>query len=167
MNILLLILLIIALVAGLLLVPLGLPGLWVMVLAIIGYAVLTGPQVISTTTIVVVLALALIGELIEAWAGYGLARRYGSSRRAAWGALVGGIVGAIVGVPVPLVGSVIGGFAGAFAGATLVQYLEAREARAAIGAGWAAVMGRAVAAAAKIGLGVVIAVVGLFAALTK
>ena len=164
MDLLLVILLIAVFVVGLLLIPLGLPGLWLIVLAIIGYAVLTGPQRISTATIIVVLILASLGELIEAWAGFSLARRFGGSRRAAWGALVGGIIGAIVGVPVPLIGSVIGGFAGAFVGATLVQYAEVREARAAVGAGWGALMGRAAAAAVKTALGIVIAVIGLFAA---
>ena len=44
------------------------------------------------------------------------ARKYGGSKRAGWGAIIGGIVGAFVGVPIPIVGSVIGAFAGAFVG---------------------------------------------------
>ncbi len=97
--------------------------------------------------------------------GFRLARRYGGSTRAGWGALAGGLVGAAVGVPIPVVGSVIGGFVGAFAGAALFEYTRALRADVAVGAGWGAVLGRAAATAAKMALGVVIAVLGLFAAI--
>jgi uncharacterized protein YqgC (DUF456 family) len=75
------------------------------------------------------------------------------------------LIGVVVGVPVPLIGSVIGGFAGAFAGAALFEYTRARRAGAAAWAGWGAVLGRAAAAAAKMALGIVIAVSVVFAAL--
>ena len=149
---------------GLALVPLGLPGLWVMVLAVIGYAALTDFQRIGAATILIVVALAAIGEVLEAWLGFGFARRYGGSKRAGWGALVGGIVGAIVGVPVPVIGSVIGAFIGSFAGAVVFEYSKS-DAGTAVRAGWGALLGRAAATAAKIAVGVVIAVVALFAAL--
>src|SRR5205809_651800 len=118
-------------ILGLVLVPLGLPGLWVMVAGVVGYGWLTGFRSVGVATIAVVLGLAFLGEIIEAWLGFRFARTFGGSRRSAWGALVGGIVGAVMGVPVPIVGSV----------------------------------GRATAAAAKIALGVVIAVLGVIAAL--
>jgi len=151
--------------AGLLLIPLGLPGLWVMVLGVLAYGGMTDFQTVTTGIVVLVVALAAVGEVIEAWLGFRLARIYGGSRRAGWGALAGGLIGAVVGVPVPLVGSVIGGFLGAFAGAALLEYTRARHAGAAAGAGWGAVLGRAAAAAAKMALGIVIAVVALFATL--
>ena len=150
---------------GLILIPLGLPGLWVMVLAFLGYAWLTGFQTVSLTLVVVVVGLALLGEIVEAWVGFRLARRYGGSNRGAWGALVGGLVGAAVGVPIPIVGSVFGGFLGAFGGAVLFEYTVARRSDVALGAGWGAVLGRAAAAAAKMALGVIIAVLGLYAAI--
>jgi len=81
------------------------------------------------------------------------------------GALVGGIVGAAMGVPVPIVGSVIGAFLGSFAGAAVFEYSLSRTPGTAVRVGWGAVVGRATAGAAKIALGVVIAVLGLFAAL--
>ncbi len=151
--------------AGLVLVPLGLPGLWVMVAGIIGYGWLTDFRSVGVTTIAIVLVLALVGEIVETWLGFRLARRYGASPRAGWRALVGGIVGALVGAPVPIVGSVIAGFVGSFAGAALFEYSRSWAAGTAVRAGWGAVLGRAAAAAAKIALGVAIAVVGIFAAL--
>ena len=151
-------------IAGLVLVPLGLPGLWVMVAGVLGYGALTGFRTIGIATLAIVLALALLGELVEWWVGFGLTERYGGSRRSGWGALVGGIVGAMVGVPVPIVGSVIGAFLGAFAGAAVLEYSVTRTPTVAVRAGWGAVLGRAAGAAAKIALGVVIAVIGGFAA---
>ncbi|MGH7526967.1 MAG: DUF456 domain-containing protein [Gemmatimonadales bacterium] len=151
--------------AGLLLIPFGLPGLWVMVLGLLAYGWLTDFRSMTAGVIVLVLGLALVGEVVEAWLGFRFARRYGGSSRAGWGALVGGLVGAVIGVPVPLIGSVIGGFVGAFAGAALFEYTRERHSETAARAGWGAVLGRAAAAGVKMALGVVIAVVGLFAAL--
>jgi uncharacterized protein YqgC (DUF456 family) len=151
--------------AGLVLIPFGLPGLWVIVLGVVGYGWLTDFRTIGTGVMILAIALAMLGEVIESWLGFRLARRYGGSSRAGWGALIGGLIGAIVGVPVPLIGSVIGGFVGAFVGAALFEYTRARRYETAAKAGWGAVLGRAAAAAAKIALGVVIAVSALFAAL--
>ena len=148
---------------GLVLVPLGLPGLWVMVLGVIGYGWLTSFHTVGVASIVIVVSLALLGEVLEAWLGFGVARRYGGSSRAGWGALIGGLVGAVVGVPVPIIGSVIGAFAGSFAGAAVFEYSFSRAPDTAVRAGWGAVLGRAAAAATKIALGVVIAVVAAFA----
>jgi len=150
---------------GLVLIPLGLPGLWIMVGGLLAYGWLTDFRSIGVATIAIVVAIAFLGEIIESWLGFRFAKRYGGSSRSGWGALVGGLVGAVVGVPVAIVGSVIGAFLGAFAGAALFEFSYSRQAGVAVGAGWGAVVGRAAAAAAKIALGVVIAVIGLFAAL--
>src|SRR5881275_1142474 len=137
-------------VAGLALVPLGLPGLWLMLAAVVGYGWLTGFHAIGLVTIAVVL---------------GLARRYGGSPRAGWGALLGGLAGAVIGVPVPLVGSVIGAILGSFAGAMLFVYSSSRTAQTAVRAGWGALVGRLAAGTAKVTVGIVMAVVALVAAL--
>jgi uncharacterized protein YqgC (DUF456 family) len=154
-------------IVGLALIPLGLPGLWLMVLGVIGYGWMTRFHTIGVATIAIVVGLAVVGEVLEAWVGFGLARRYGGSSRAGWGALVGGIVGALIGVPVPIVGSVIGAFVGSFAGAALFELTWSRTPGTAVRAGWGAVLGRAAAAASKIGLGVVVVVIAAFAALRR
>jgi uncharacterized protein YqgC (DUF456 family) len=150
---------------GLALIPLGLPGLWVIVLGILGFGWLTEFRTLGVGLIVTILGLALFGEAVEAYVGFRLAQRYGGSRRAGWGALVGGLIGAVVGVPVPVIGSVIGGFLGAFLGAALFEYSKARHSEGAVLAGWGAVLGRALAAGVKTGVGVVLVVIGVFAAL--
>lgn len=157
--------LLLCLLGGLVLVPLGLPGLWVMVLGVIAYGWLTAFHTVTGVIIGIALALALLGEIIEWWLGFRLARVYGGSRRAGWGALLGGLVGAFVGVPLPVIGSVIGAFLGACAGAALFEYTRERHAGKAMQAGWGALIGRVAVTVAKIGVGFAIAVVGVYAAL--
>src|SRR5207302_8501896 len=106
------VLLMLCLLAGLVLVPLGLPGLWVMVAGVVGYGWLTDFRSVGVTTIALVLGLALVGEIVETWLGFRLARRYGGSSRAGWGALVGGGGGAVAGGPLPVIGGVVAGVLG-------------------------------------------------------
>jgi uncharacterized protein YqgC (DUF456 family) len=152
-------------VIGLLLIPFGLPGLWVILLGILGYGWMTDFQTMSVWFLGLMIGLAILGEVFEAWVGFRFAQRYGGSSRAGWGALVGGLVGAIVGVPLPIVGSVIGGFVGAFVGAALFEYTRARQSGVAAKAGWGAVLGRAAAAAMKMAIGVAMFAGALFVAL--
>ena len=148
---------------GLVLIPLGLPGLWVIVGGILAYGWLTDFRTVGVWTIVLAVGLAFLGEVVEWWVGFHYAKRYGGSKRAGWGALLAGIVGPIDGVPVPLIGSVIGAFLGAFVGAVVFEYLRSRHAPTAVRAGWGAVLGRAAAAALKTAIGLVIIVLGVFA----
>lgn len=156
-------LLVVLLLVGLVLVPLGLPGLWLMVLSIIGYGALTAYRGVGLKTMILVVALAAIGEAIEWWVGFKFARRYGGSRRAGWGALIGGLAGATAGIPVPVIGSVIGSFFGSFVGAAIFEYTA--QPTNALRTGWGALLGRLWATATKMSLGLVMAVVAIFAAL--
>jgi len=158
-------LLVAASIIGLLLIPFGLPGLWVILLGIVGYGWLTDFETMSATFLIVIIGLAIMAEAFEAWIGFRFAKRYGGSSRAGWGALVGGLVGAIVGVPVPIIGSVVGGFVGAFVGAAVFEYTRARQSGVAAKAGWGAVLGRAAAAAMKMAVGIAMVAGALFVAL--
>ncbi|HEV2146421.1 MAG TPA: DUF456 domain-containing protein [Longimicrobiaceae bacterium] len=154
-------------VVGLFLIPFGLPGIWVQVLALAAFAVATDFASVGAVAIGVVVAMALAAEAIEFWLGGHFARRYGGSRAAGWGAILGGVVGAIAGVPVPVVGSIVGSFVGSFAGAFLfeVLWMRGQGMRPALRTGWGAFLGRLAATAAKAGIGVAVAAVALFAAL--
>ena len=151
-------LLALALVACLVLVPLGLPGTWLMVGAALAYSLLGDTPTIGIATIVGTAVLALIGEVIEFALAGRYARKYGGSRRAEWGAILGGIIGVIVGLPVPIVGSVIAGFAGAFLGALAAELARGSGAVLSTRVATGALIGRIVAAAVKVGIGVVMTV---------
>src|SRR5207237_10835504 len=82
-------------ILGLLLVPLGLPGLWVMVAGIVGYGWLTDFRSVGVAPIGAVVGLPVLGQLAEWPLSFRLARAFGGCRRSASGALGGGVVGAV------------------------------------------------------------------------
>lgn len=139
------------------LIPLGLPGLWVQVLVL---AAATFFDRFSPVLLIGVVLLATLGEAGEYWFMKRFAARYGGSRRAFWGALVGGMLGMFVGLPIPIVGSVVTGILGSFAGAVAVAYWETRDLKGSGRVGWGVVLGRVFAAAAKLAVGVCIIVAG-------
>lgn len=141
-----------ALLACIALIPLGLPGTWAMLAAAFGYNALAasaGAGRIGAGTLVAVAVLALAAEVLEFTVAARYTTRYGGSRRAGWGAILGGLAGAVVGVPVPVVGSVVGAFAGAFAGAYVAEWSRQAEAATARRVATGALLGRAAAAAVK------------------
>jgi uncharacterized protein YqgC (DUF456 family) len=146
-------------------IPFGLPGLWIMVGSALAYQLLV-PGTVGATTVVGTALLALVAEVLEFTLAGRYARKYGGSRRAGWGAIIGSIVGAIVGVPIPILGSIIGGFLGAFVGAFVAERSVGTTAGGSTRVATGALLGRAVAAAMKTAVGVVIAIWVLFAAWT-
>ena len=141
---------------SLFIIPLGLPGLWVMIAAAIGYSILL-PKSIGIVTIIGITLIAVVAEVLEFTLTGTYAKKYGGSRRASWGAIIGGTVGAIIGVPIPIIGPIIGGFAGAFIGALVFEYSRGSGADVSTRVAWGALVGKAVAAAMKVAAGFVIA----------
>lgn len=150
--------------ASILLVPLGLPGLWIMI-GILTVAVAL--EEVAAWLLLALVAAAAAAELAEYVIVKRTTSRYGASRRAYWGAIAGGLVGTVVGVPVAVVGALLGGLVGTFAGAALVGFAETRRARAAGRGAWGALLGRALAAGLKTAVGVAILVLGGAALLVR
>jgi uncharacterized protein YqgC (DUF456 family) len=143
-------------IVSIFIIPLGLPGTWVMIAAAIGYSILV-PNSIGIVTIVAITLIAVVAEVLEFTLTGTYAKKYGGSRRASWGAIIGGTIGAIVGVPVPIIGPIIGSFVGAFAGALVFEYSRGSGADVSTRVAWGALVGKAVAAAMKVAAGFVIA----------
>ncbi len=159
-------LLAVALLLCLFLVPLGLPGLWLMLGVGLLYDWLVPTASIGWGALGVAVALTVLAEVLEFTLSAKYTRKYGGSSRAGWGAIGGGIAGAIVGVPVPIIGSIIGAFAGAFIGALVLEYTRPHATKdSATRVATGALIGRVVAAAAKTGLGCAVATILFFAAL--
>jgi uncharacterized protein len=152
------------LVLGLVMIPFGMPGTWIIAGAALGYSILV-PGSIGVFTIIAVAVLAVIGEVIEFTLTAKYTKKYGGSRRASWGAIIGGMVGAIMGVPVPIIGSVIGAFLGAFVGAFAAEITRGTGGVGATRVATGALIGRTLAAAVKVGIGVGMAAWILFAAI--
>lgn len=159
------VLLALILLGALLLIPLGLPGTWIMFAAAIGHSLLI-PGRITLFTIIGTGVLALTGEIIEFVLSMRYTRRYGGSRRAEWGAVAGGILGAFMGIPVPIIGPVIGAFLGAFLGAMAFELSGGTGGGAATRVAFGALVGRAIGAAVKVAIGMLMAVWVVLAALS-
>lgn len=142
---------------ALLSVPLGLPGIWIMV-AVLLVGVVAGW--VSWPVWLVLTALAAVAEVLEFLVLKRMGDRFGGTRGAFWGAVGGGFVGVLVGAPVPVVGSLVAGLVGTFAGAGAVTLWATRSARDASRVGWGMLLARVFAVGLKVAAGIAILVVG-------
>ncbi len=128
----------------------GLPANWILLGLALVYALLTDMQVLGWGTLIVLAVLAAIAEGLEALVGPLVVVRRGGTRHGVIGAFLGGIAGALIAAPVaPPFGSMAGAFAGSFVGAALLEYRKSRDRDGALRAGWAAFLGRVIAATLK------------------
>lgn len=148
----------VVIVLSLILVVLGMPGLWVMVASAVVYNMIVPGDPIGWVTLVAVGVLALVAELLEFTLSGRYARKYGGSRRAGWGAILGGIVGAMVGFPVPIIGPIIGAFVGSFVGALIAELTGGASPGDATRVAKGALIGRVVSTMLKIGIGFTIGI---------
>jgi uncharacterized protein YqgC (DUF456 family) len=145
-------------ILSLILIVLGMPGLWIMVASAVTYNLIVPGDPIGWVTLVIVGVLALLAELLDISLTGRYARRYGGSRRAGWGAIIGSIVGAMVGFPVPIIGPVIGAFIGSFVGALIAEFTGGSSAGDATRVAKGALIGRVVSTVLKIGIGFTIGI---------
>src|SRR2546423_13348266 len=106
-----------ALIVSLILIVLGLPGLWIMVASAVTYNLIVPGDPIGWVTLVIVGILALVAELLDISLTGRYARKYGGSRRAGGGALIGRIGGGMGGFSGTIVGPRICASFGPFLGA--------------------------------------------------
>ena len=111
--ILLLVLLHLAVLAGLLAVVLGLSGNFILLGICLLVAFLGDFQHLSLFEWFALLGLAVLGEVVEAFLGVAAARKFGASRWGMIGTFIGGILGAAAGTAwIPVLGSLVGAFVG-------------------------------------------------------
>ncbi|TWT64061.1 DUF456 domain-containing protein [Rubinisphaera italica] len=145
---------------------LTLPGNWLLVLFTGIYVFFLPADMeprISWTVAIVVLVLAILGEIVEFFAGAHGAAKQGGSRRgivlAILGAIIGSMTGAIVSMPIPiigpLIGALVGGAIGSFAGAWVGEHGTGRTSAERYAIGQGAMMGRLLGTAGKLVIGVI------------
>lgn len=152
---------------------LGLPGNWGLVATAALLAWLAPAEWaahLSWPSVLVLAALAGLGELLEFIAGSAGVSQSGGSRRAMVLALVGSLVGAIVGffvgLPIPVVGGLVASLLfsglGAAAGAVVGQRWLGRNWTETMSVGWAAFYGRLLGTLGKSVCGAVMVLVLLY-----
>lgn len=135
----------------------GVPGGWAALAAIIIYDAVTGFSNVGIVLLLVMLGIAILGEIIEALLGLVYVARKGATRWGVLGAFVGGLAGAIGGSMIlPFLGSIILGLLGAFAGAVALEYLYYRSLDRALQTGFFAFVGKLGAMFVKFALGLVV-----------
>lgn len=153
------VLLCIALLAGIMVIPFGIAGTFVIAGAALLYGLLTGFEVITLPLAGLLVGLAVLMEIVEGVLGAYMARRFGGSRWGMAGAIIGGFVGAVLGTPVaPVVGTFLGGFLGAFLGSMLLEFFHTQNAHDAFRVGLGAFFGAVGGKVTKILLAVVMVV---------
>jgi len=156
---------------------LGLPGNWglVAVAAALAYFVNDAVHIdIHSPTVAAILALAVLGEVVEFVAGAAGVKQLGGSRRggalAILGSVIGTIAGLFIGVPVPVIGSLIAallfGGAGAFGGAVVGERWSGKDWDVCIRIGWGALWGKLLGTVLKTVCGTVMLVLLLYAVWT-
>ncbi len=132
----------IVMLGGILLIPFGLPGTFVIVANALILGWLTDFAEVTWKFLGLLLLIAVVMEVIEFFIGAATAGKYGASKLGMFGAIVGGFIGAIWGPGiVPLLGTLLGAFAGAFAGATLFEYINTKDLDKSLRVGFGAFLG--------------------------
>jgi uncharacterized protein YqgC (DUF456 family) len=127
---------------GIAIIPFGIAGTFVIVVDALIYGLATHFDKITLPFVGLLLGMAVAVELIEGILGAYMAKKFGGSKYAMAGAIVGGILGAIVGTPMaPVVGTLLGGFFGAFTGATLLEWLHTSDFQKSVKVGMGAFFG--------------------------
>lgn len=148
---------------SLILIPLGLPGNFILLALALLVAWLGGFQAVGWLALLVMAALVVLAEVVEALLGSAMAKRFGASWWGVGGAFVGGIAGVLLGSAVlPIIGSLVGAFLGAAVGAVLLEAWHLRRVdQDALRAGWGAFLGKLLASLLKvsIGMGIVVFIV--------
>ncbi len=144
-----------AMLVGLILTPLGLPGNWLILGCALVYGFATQWVKFGLGFVGILAVAALVGEVIEALASAVGAKRYGASAGGSVAAIVGSIVGAVIGSGIaPILGTIVGAFAGAFGGAFLYEYVRLNDTQKAMQAGLGAFLGKTAATIIKELIGV-------------
>ncbi len=158
-------LLVLLLIGSMVLIVLGMPGLWIMIASAITYNLIVPERPMSWFTVIGIVVLGVVAEVLDFSLAGRYARKYGGSRKAAWGAIIGGMIGAFIGVPVPIVGPVIGALVGSFFGALVGEVRNGGERGAATKVATGALIGRVFGTVIKVGLGFAVAIWIFFAAM--
>jgi len=139
---------------GIILVPLGLPGAWLIFSSAVLYSLFYNfnPGKTDFWTLLILFLIAAFGELLELLVSVWGGKKLHVSNGALIASIVGGLVGAVIGVPVFLIGSLLGLLLGVFLGALIYEFLVEKDFAKALKAALAVFFSRLVASFMKTSL---------------
>jgi uncharacterized protein YqgC (DUF456 family) len=161
------ILMLIVMLCGMFISIVGLPGIWIMVLAVAGFAWATrAHQFVSPAWLIALAVIAGISEIVELVAGSAGAKKAGGSKRAMIGAIIGALLGGFffTFIPIPIVSTIVGVCLGAFVGAAIVELAIFQDVDRSLRVGVGAAKGRFFGIVSKLIFCVIIFLVAIFIA---
>ena len=130
------------LAAVLLLHVFSLPANWILA-ALVALWKLGHPETMTWGFVLLLLAIAALGEILEFTVQYFGAKRFGSSGKGNLGGMVGALAGAILGAPFFFgLGALFGALGGAYAGCYIMEVGRQRSPAEARRAAWGAFWGK-------------------------
>ncbi len=143
----------------------GLPANWI-ILALVGLWKYVYPDTapMGITFFVILVVLAVVGEILEFVLQVAKAKKYGSSSSGTFAGIIGAIIGAIVLAPLFFgIGALIGALIGAWIGCFIMEMAKGRPSKEAREAAFGAMVGRFLGTVCKCGIGgVMLAVIGRY-----
>lgn len=129
--------------AGIFCTFIGLPGNFIILISSGLLAWYFGFEVIKINIIILLVSLAVLGEVLEFVIGIIGSKSKKASNKAVVGSIIFSIIGAIMFAPVMFgLGAILGAFLGAFFGAFIVEYLRFKDAKKAVESGKGAFLGK-------------------------
>ncbi len=135
----------------------SLPANWIIV-GFVGLWKYFNPDSINMdiTFFIILIGLAIIGEILEFALQVMKAKKYGSSSSGTWAGIVGAIIGAILLAPLFFgIGALIGALIGAWIGSFIMEKAKGRPTNEATKAAFGAMVGRFLGTICKCGIGAV------------
>ena len=130
------------LIIGVISIPFGIPGTFIIVAEVLVYGWIDHFQRFPLVFVGLLLLIAIVAEVIEEGLGAVMAKRFGGSKWGMLGAITGGFIGAVLGTPVsPLLGTLLGALIGAFLGATIMEWIRTQNIHEAVRVGLGALLG--------------------------
>jgi len=158
---------VLAIFAGIGLNLLGLFGNWLILGAVAVAGLASGWEHFGGYTLPILLAFAILGEILEAGSSGIGAARFGGGKGAIGASVIGCILGAILFtplIPIPIVGTLIGALIGSFLGGSMYEYLQREKSvRESVQVGFGAALGKVGGVMAKSLIGFIMLLVALFA----
>ncbi len=133
----------------------GLPANWI-ILIFVGLWKYLYPDTASMTTLffIMLIVLAIVGEVLEFVLQVVKAKKYGSSSSGTFAGVVGAIIGAIVLAPLFFgIGALIGALIGAYIGCFIMELAKGRSLKESREAAFGAMVGRFLGTVVKCGIG--------------
>lgn len=102
-----------------------LPGIPIIFGVFVAYGFIDGFQHITPLFLILMLIVTIASYLIDNFAAWWGAKKYGASRVGAWGAIIGGLAGIFIN---PLLGIILGPFFGAIIAEIIFSHRSLRDA---------------------------------------